>query len=92
MTPLQTLRSSCIDGQNLIEYNMVEHADEQEGTTALTVATYAKALVSGFYLLSGLTFLEFKFNNALSSGLKYTLGQWPSRKHNRELVSSHYRD
>jgi hypothetical protein len=48
MTPLQTLRSSCIDGQNLIEYNMVEHADEQEGTTALTVATYAKALVSGF--------------------------------------------
>ena len=33
MRTLQTLRSSCIDGQKLIEYNMVEHADEQTGTT-----------------------------------------------------------
>ena len=53
MRTLQTLRSSCIDGQKLIEYNMVEHADEKAGTTALTVATYPEALESGFYLLSG---------------------------------------
>ena len=46
MRTLQTLRSSCIDGQKLIEYNMVEHADEKAGATALTVATYTEALES----------------------------------------------
>jgi hypothetical protein len=46
MRTLQTLRSSFIDGQKLIECNMVEHADEQAETTALTVATYPEALES----------------------------------------------
>jgi hypothetical protein len=32
---------------------MIEHADEEAGTTTLTVATYPEALESGFYLLSG---------------------------------------
>ena len=58
MRTFQTLRSSCIDGQKLIEYNMVEHADEQAGTTALTVATHTDTLESGFYLLSGSFFLK----------------------------------
>ena len=59
MRTLQTLRSSCIDGQKLIEYELVEHADEQAGTTALIVATHTNTLESGFYLLSGSIYFEF---------------------------------
>ena len=64
MRTLQTLRSSCIDGQKMIEYDMVEHADEQTGTTALIVATHTDTLESGFYLLSGSISFEFKTDNA----------------------------
>ena len=63
MRTLQTLRSSCIDGQKLIEC-MVKHADEQAGTTALTVATYTEPLESGIYLLSGSISFEFRTDNA----------------------------
>ena len=63
MRTLQTLRSSCIDGQKLIEYNMVEHADEKAGATALTVATYTEAIESGFYLLSGSIYFECNTDN-----------------------------
>jgi hypothetical protein len=64
MSTPQTLRSSFIDRQKLIEYNKVEHADEQAGATTLTVATYTEALESGFYLLSGSNSFEFKTDNA----------------------------
>lgn len=64
MRTLQTLRSSCVDGQKLIEYNMVEHANENGGATALTVATHTEAIESGFYLLSGSIYFEFKTDNA----------------------------
>ena len=43
---------------------MVEHTDEQAGTTALTVATYTEPLESGFYLLSGSISFEVKSDNA----------------------------
>jgi hypothetical protein len=63
MRTLQTLRSSFIDGQKLIECNMVQHADEQAETTALTVATYPEALESGFYKDRVLTGPHGPFNN-----------------------------
>ena len=43
---------------------MIEHADEQTGTTALTVATYTDALESGYYLLSGSISFKFRTDNA----------------------------
>jgi hypothetical protein len=43
---------------------MVKHADEQAGTTALTVATYTEPLESGIYLLSGSISFEFRTDNA----------------------------
>jgi hypothetical protein len=39
---------------------MVEHADEQTGTTALIVATHTDTLESGFYLLSGSSSFDIK--------------------------------
>jgi hypothetical protein len=37
---------------------------KRRGATALTVATYTEALESGFYLLSGSIYFEFRTDNA----------------------------
>jgi hypothetical protein len=46
---------------------MVDHTDEQAGTTALTVATYTEPLESGFHLLSGSISSKIKTDNAYFS-------------------------